>query len=67
MRGSFALGLLVACASLAMAKDGRTYYTDERIAVARENVRQYEWARDIEKRIIETGDPIKYYIGPTYT
>ncbi len=51
----------------ALGKDVRTYYTDARIAVGRENVAKYDWAKAIQKRIIETGDTIKYYIGPTYT
>jgi len=46
-------------------KTCRTYYTDERIAVARENVRRYEWARELLDRIMK-GDTIRYYIGPKY-
>jgi len=60
-----ALGLLAA--GLAHGKTGRTYYTDERVAVGRENAAQYEWAQAIRTRILETGDTIKYYVGPTYT
>jgi len=58
--------LLVICGTVS-AKDGRTYYTDERIVIGRANVAKYEWAKALQKRILETGDTIKYYIGPTYT
>ena len=34
---------------------------------AKANVARYDWARNEKKRILETGDPIRYYIGPTYT
>jgi len=64
---AFVSGLIVVACGQACAKECRTYYTDERIAVGRENVTKYEWARAIQKRILETGDTIKYYIGPTYT
>lgn len=50
-----------------MAKTGRTYYTDERIATGRANVETYDWAKAIRKRIFKTGDPIRYYVGPHYT
>ncbi len=59
--------ICVGCAAAAWAKDGPTYYTGGRVAVGRENVAQYDWARAIRKRIIETGDTIQYYIGTTYT
>ncbi len=64
---AFVSGLIVVTCGEACAKECRTYYTDERIAVGRENATKYEWARAIQKRILETGDTIKYYIGPTYT
>lgn len=51
----------------ASAQTHRTWYTDERIAAAKHNVEQHEWAQKELKRIIETGDPIRYYIGPKYT
>jgi hypothetical protein len=50
-----------------MAKTSRTYYTDERIARGRANVAKYDWAKAVRRRIFETGDPIRYYIGPEYT
>ena len=49
----------------ARRKTERTFYTDERIASARENIKQYKWAQDLLKRIM-TGDTIRYYIGPDY-
>ena len=57
---------LISCSTLA-AKDARTYYTDARIAAGRQNAAKYEWGRALKRRILETGDTIKYYIGPTYT
>ncbi|NLF18955.1 MAG: hypothetical protein GX595_17125 [Lentisphaerae bacterium] len=54
-------------AGSAMAKTGRTYYTDARIATGRANVERYEWAQAVRNRILETGDAIRYYIGPEYT
>lgn len=66
-RNAAVIGLLVMSSASAFAKSGRTYYTDERIAVGRENVATYEWAKALRKRILETGDEIKYYIGTTYT
>jgi hypothetical protein len=49
------------------AKTSRTYYTDERIATGRANVETYDWAKATRKRIFETGDALRYYIGPHYT
>ena len=46
-------------------KSGRTYYTDERIAVGKENVKRYKWAQKLFNRIMK-GDRIQYYIGPKY-
>jgi len=46
-------------------KTARTYYTDERVAVARENVQRYRWAKELLDRIMK-GDTIRYYIGPEY-
>jgi len=59
--------LLIALCLRATAKEERTYFTDERISVGRENVERYDWARDLKKRMLERGDEITYYIGPTYT
>lgn len=54
-------------AALASAKTGPTFYTPERVAIARDNIARYPWAQEVRRRIFETGDPISYYIGPTYT
>ena len=62
-----AASMLVVFAGRALAKSGPTYYTPERVAAARRNLERYEWARKVRKRIFETGDRIRYYIGPTYT
>lgn len=51
----------------AYAKSERTYFTDERIAIGRQNVERYEWARKRKQHILEVGDEIKYYIGAKYT
>jgi hypothetical protein len=59
--------LLLSLCAVAAAKTGRTYYTEARVAVAKENLAEYEWARNTRDRILKTGDPIRYYIGPTYT
>lgn len=66
-RRAFAVLLLTVFAGMAFAKSGPTYYTPERLAAARENLARYEWARKVRTRIFETGDQIRYYIGPTYT
>ena len=54
---------LLLLASAAFANDGRTYFTDERIATGKENAAKYEWARAVRKRMLETGDGISYYTG----
>ena len=59
--------LLAGLSAAALAKSGRTYFTDDRIATAQENIAQYEWAQKERRRIFETGDAIRYYIGPIYT
>ncbi len=59
--------ICILAAGAARAKDCRTYYTDARIAVGRENVTKYDWVKKLRKRILETGDQIRYYIGPEYT
>ena len=46
-------------------KSARTYYTDERIAAAKENLKRYDWARADLQSILK-GQAITYYIGPTY-
>lgn len=64
---SFALVLIVGFGTAAFAKTGRTYYTPERVAAAKENIARFEWAQGVRDRIIEKGDPIRYYVGPLYT
>lgn len=49
------------------SKTGRTYYTDERIATGKQNASRYPWGREVRRRIFETGDSVRYYIGPQYT
>ncbi len=50
-----------------LRKTGRTFYTDERIAVGRKNIARAGWGDDLRRRIFETGDSIGGYIGPEYT
>ena len=59
----FTIALLLTVCEAAYAKSGRTFYTDERIAVAKENIAKYDWAKKVRKRIFQTGDPIRYYTG----
>jgi hypothetical protein len=61
-----AISVLAACTA-AHAKSEKTYFTPERIALARANVDQFDWARNMRDRIIVRGDRIRYYIGPIYT
>jgi len=42
------------------------FYTPQRVAAARENVRKYPWAQKLYRRIME-GDSHGYYIGAEYT
>jgi len=59
--------LLLSLCAVACAKTGRTYYTDERVAVAKDNVARYPWAQGLLNHILKSGDEIRYYIGPIYT
>lgn len=59
------LGIFLMSSTAAHAKTGRTYYTDQRIATARENVEKYEWAQKLVERV-KRGDGFRYYIGPVY-
>ncbi len=61
------IAIVTGICATASAKSGRTYFTPERVATARENVAKYEWAQGQQRRIFETGDAIRYYIGPIYT
>ena len=66
-KGVLCLMALAILSSSAHGESRRTYYTDERVAAARENVATYDWAGKQLARIVEHGDAIRYYIGPTYT
>ncbi|MGI5817454.1 MAG: heparinase II/III domain-containing protein [Armatimonadota bacterium] len=48
------------------AKDAATFYTPERVAMARENVERYEWAQEELGQILD-GQPQTYVIGRKYT
>ena len=48
------------------AKGSATFYTPERIAVARENVERYQWAQDELEKILR-GQAQSYVIGREYT
>jgi hypothetical protein len=47
------------------SKDGPTYYTPERVAIAKENLDRHDWARE-ELARIRKGDTIRYYNSPEY-
>lgn len=66
MRRAFVTVLLLGLVSMAMAKTGRTYFTPERIAAARENVAKYEWAQAQFAQIMNA--PIAQYnmMGPSF-
>lgn len=66
MRGIVMLIVLGCAGAMGWAKTGPTYFTPQRVAVARANIERYEWARRERARIIEHGDRIQYYIGPLY-
>ena len=66
MARACSLAVITMC-TLVSAKDSPTYYTSERVSAARHNVEAYAWAKAVRKRIFETGDTIRYYIGPEYT
>jgi hypothetical protein len=67
LRDVVALLLLAVLCSAAWAKTGRTYFTEARIAAARDNVARHEWAQGLRDRILKHGDTLRYYIGPIYT
>ncbi|MCD6362295.1 MAG: hypothetical protein J7M38_15670, partial [Armatimonadetes bacterium] len=66
MRGLIVLSLFASVVTSAGAKSGPTFFTPERVATARRNIENYEWAARQRARIIEHGDRIRYYIGPIY-
>ncbi len=66
MRGLIVLFLTTAVCASSSAKSGPTYFTPERVAIAHENVEKCDWAKKQLERIVERGDPIRYYIGPIY-
>lgn len=49
----------------AMAKDGPTYFTPQRIATAKHNIEKYQWAKK-EWHQITKGMGFKYYTGLPY-
>jgi len=67
LKDLLAAAALSGLCAVAFAKTGRTYYTPERIAAAKDNISRFEWAQRVRDRIIKTGEPIRYYVGPLYT
>jgi hypothetical protein len=55
IRVAVIIALLILSAN-AWAKDGRTYYTDERLGWMAENIDQYEWAQTERDKIIARAD-----------
>lgn len=51
--------------SVVMGKTGPTFYTPERVAAAKHNLANHEWAQGLFKRIL-AGDANTYYIGREY-
>lgn len=49
----------------AHAKTGPTYYTPERVTIARQNIERHDWAKQEYQRVF-AGDPIRYYVGQKY-
>lgn len=41
---------------MANSKTKRTYYTDEKIAVCRENIEKYDWAKEIKDSAVQLAD-----------
>lgn len=50
----------------AMAKSGRTYFTDEMISTARSNVENFEWARDWRENVMQSDIRQYVLLGRTY-
>ncbi|MFW5869125.1 MAG: heparinase II/III domain-containing protein, partial [Armatimonadota bacterium] len=66
-RTAFMAALMIgATMTVGYAKNSATFYTPERVAIARENVERYEWAQEELRRILE-GQPRSYVIGHEYT
>lgn len=58
---------LVTAATGALAKTTREriFYSKDRAANAKENIRLYDWAREVQERIFKKGNPLDYYCaGP---
>ncbi len=53
---TIALALTLLIAASAWAKDGRTYYTEERLGWMAENLEKYEWAQTERDNIIKRAD-----------
>ncbi len=49
-------GLILVIFTPAVAKTGRTYYTDAKLAVMRRNLERYDWAREERAAILADGD-----------
>ena len=50
------IAILVLLCVCARAKDGRTYYTEERLGWMAENLERYEWAQAERDKIISRAD-----------
>ena len=59
-RGTLHLMSLATLSSVAHGRSGRTYYTDARVAAARANVAELDWAKREQHRIVEHGDQIQF-------
>ncbi len=57
--------LLIGAVNLAMAKSGRTYYTPERIAAAKQNIEEHEWAAK-QLNLIMNAAPQQGGLATTY-
>ncbi len=57
--------LLLGVVAVGAAKQGRTYYTPEKIEAARENVARFEWAQK-QNALILGSEPAKGAIGDSY-
>lgn len=64
MRNQRGLFLMLVAVSAA-AKEGPTFYTADRVAVARDNLARYDWAKAVLERIM-VGDSGDYYVGREY-
>jgi hypothetical protein len=56
-----ALCLVLMCCGMTFAKDGRTWYTPAKMAIARRNIAQYAWAQQQRDQIITRADRLLKY------